>query len=239
MAIILCDIDGTLLAKTRPDTDARPSPRRRAINGALAAVCEAPGVDFQRAVVSGLTDWQIAEQAVRAVRPGFDLDGDTWRLVVARAEALFDAATPPGGPLYGALPGVPAVLHALRGDGHVLGIVTGNLPFFGYNKLAQAGIDAALFLGPTAFGDHARERAHLVRLAMAKAGCGAAPVLVLGDTARDRAGAVAAGAAFLGVGTTGMERAVALGDDGARADWLADLGDTEAVRRAVAGLASA
>ncbi len=237
MAIVLCDIDGTLLHKTRPDTDAQPSPRRAAINGALAEVCEAPGADFQRAVVSGLTDWQIAEAAVQAIRPGFDLDGDTWRRVVARAEALFDPATPPGGPLYGPLPGVPEVLCALRDDGHVLGIVTGNLPFFGYNKLAQAGIDAAMFTGPTAFGDHARERGRLVRLAMAKAGPDAAAVLVLGDTARDRDGAVDAGAAFLGVGTTGMTRAVAVGDDGARADWLADLGDVVAARRAVETLA--
>ena len=148
MATVLCDLDGTLLVKNRPDPTGSVAPKRAAINRALAEVCGVPDVDFTLGIEHGLTDWQIAERALRVRRPGFSLDGPLWQRVVARAEAVFAPESSAGEPVYGCLPGVPAVLHALRDAGHVLGLVTGNLAFFALYKLRSAGIDAAQFTGP-------------------------------------------------------------------------------------------
>jgi phosphoglycolate phosphatase-like HAD superfamily hydrolase len=167
-------------------------------------------------------------------RPGFDLDGPTWQGVVARAEAVF-APEPPGGEgIYRRLDGVPEVLHALRDAGHRLGLVTGNVSFFALYKLREAGIDQALFDGPAAFSDHGRERAHILRTALARDPGG--PAVVLGDTVHDRAGAVAVGLPFLGTGAMGLRQDQVELADGAVAAWLPDLGDPTRVVAAVAGL---
>ncbi len=85
MATILCDLDGTLLVKVRPDPPGFVAPKRAAINRALAEVCDVPAVDFIQGLEHGLTDWLIAERAVRVHVPEFVLDGPTWMAVVARA----------------------------------------------------------------------------------------------------------------------------------------------------------
>jgi phosphoglycolate phosphatase-like HAD superfamily hydrolase len=237
MATILCDLDGTLLVKRRPDPPGVVSPKRAAINRALAKICDAPAVDFVQGMEHGFTDWMIAERAVRVHRPGFDLDGPTWQAVVARAEAVFAPGppVPPGGAgIYRRLDGVPEVLHALRDAGHRLGLVTGNVSFFALYKLREAGIDRALFDGPAAFSDHGRERAHILRTALARDAGG--PAVVLGDTVHDRAGAAAVGLPFLGTGAMGLRRDQVELADGARAAWLPDLGDPARVVATVAGL---
>ena len=234
MATILCDLDGTLLVKRRPDPPGMVSPKRAAINRALADICDTPAVDFVPSMEHGFTDWMIAERAVRVHRPGFDLDGPSWQAVVARAEAVFMPGPPGGAGIYRRLDGVPEVLHALRDAGHRLGLVTGNVSFFALYKLREAGIDQALFEGPAAFSDHGRERAHILRTALARDPDG--PAVVLGDTVHDRVGAVAVGLPFLGTGAMGLRRDQVELDDGAVAAWLPDLGDPTRVVAAVAGL---
>ncbi len=89
------------------------------------------------------------------------------------------------------------------------------------------------------FGDHGRERAQILRTAVARAGAPAdggaeGPLVVLGDTRHDRAAAAAVGLPFLGVGTTGLRA----GDVDARPDspaaFLDDLADADAVLAGVA-----
>lgn len=235
MAIILCDLDGTLLEKRPDPTGGAPTPKRRAINQALADEFGLSGIDFRQGMVHGLTDWLIAEGAVRAHRPDAQIDGPAWHRVCARAEAAFKPAAPGDQPHYRALPGVPDTLLALKAAGHTLGMVTGNVSFFALDKLVHAGIDRALFDGPCAFGDHGRERDQIVRLAMARAGGGA--LVVLGDTVHDLAGARAGGLPFLGVGTNGLQAAdLEPTSDDAR--WVRDLADAAAVLAAIDLLSS-
>jgi len=242
MAIILCDLDGTLLVKTRPDPPGVVSPKRAAINQALAEVCDAPGVDFSQGLQHGLTDWQISERAVRIRRPEARIDAAVWQRVLARAAAVFRPPAAGSAPIYRRLAGVPEVLHALRAAGHVLGLVTGNVELFARLKLSEAGIDRGLFTGPAAFGDHGYERADILRAALAAAdGVNTRSVVVLGDTLHDLAGAQAVGLPFLGTGAMGLRRDQVIQDarrapDVPPAAWVADLGDPGAVVTAVAEL---
>ncbi len=239
MATILCDLDGTLLRRSASAWQDRPTPKRAALNAALSELAGGRAVDYRHGIEDGLTDWLICERALRTVAPEAVLDADAWRQVVARAEALL--APPPAGssPVYAPLPGVPGVLDALRAAGHTLGLATGNLAVFALHKLQQAGIDRGLFTGPVGFGDHGRERAQILRTAVARAGAPAdggaeGPLVVLGDTRHDRAAAAAVGLPFLGVGTTGLRA----GDVDARPDspaaFLDDLADADAVLAGVA-----
>ncbi|MBD3221005.1 HAD hydrolase-like protein [bacterium] len=232
MSIILCDIDGTLLSRNPTGRPGEQTPKRVAINRALAEEFGLPDVDFRQGIEHGLTDWRIAENAVRCHRPEASIDGAAWQRVCARAEGAFVRFADGDPPHYAALPGVPASLEALRAAGHTLGVVTGNVSFFAVDKLAHAGIDPALFAGPRGFGDHGRERHHIIRLAAAQAGD--EPLVVLGDTRHDLAGAREAGLPFLGVGTTGLSAADLDGHD--RVAWLADLADATAVVAAVGAL---
>jgi phosphoglycolate phosphatase-like HAD superfamily hydrolase len=260
VATILCDLDGTLLRRL-PGED--PTPKRVAMNAALAEVSGLAGVDYRQGIADGLTDWQIAERALQRLRPGARLDGPAWQRVTACAEARFTPPPPQTPPAYAALPGVPATLHALRAAGHRLGIATGNLAVFLGFKLAQAGIDRDLFTGPVAGGDHGRERWQILRAAVARRETGQDPaaasavrspaagrsttdpaddprvVIVLGDTGHDRDAAAAVGLPFLGVGTTGLAAGGVVPRPGSPAAWLADLADACAVVAQVADLARA
>jgi phosphoglycolate phosphatase-like HAD superfamily hydrolase len=230
MAIVLCDIDGTLLIKLASEQPGQQTPKRRAINQALAEEFSLPGVDFRQGIEHGLTDWRIAENAVRCHRPGATIDGSTWQRICARAEARFERHVPGHDPHYAPLPGVPATLLAMREAGHVLGLVTGNVSFFGLDKLAHVGLDRGLFTGPCGFGDHGRERRDIVRLAAARAPAGE-PLIVLGDTRNDLIGAQEAGLPFLGVGTTGLQASDLAAAP--RARWLGDLASPPAVLSAI------
>lgn len=234
MATVLCDLDGTLLVKIRRDPPGFIAPKRAALNRALADVCGVPNIDFLQGMEHGLTDWLIAERAVRSHRPGYELDGRTWRNVCARAEAVYAPPPPDAESLYQCLPGVPGTLRALRRAGHRLGIVTGNIAFFALFKLNQAGIDRALFNGPVAFGDHGRERAQILRTALAR--CGSDPALVLGDTVHDRDGAEAVGLPFLGTGAMGLQSEEVAASETSPAAWVPGLADARVVLDAVDAL---
>jgi len=231
MATILCDLDGTLLVKTHRDPPDSPGPKRLALNQALTEVCDCPGIDFVQGMVHGLTDWLIAERAVQIHKPGFKLDGPTWQAVVGRAQAVFVPPASGAEPLYEKLPGIPETLIALKKAGHTLGIVTGNVAFFALYKLDQVGLDRGLFNGPVGFGDHGREREHILRLAMARSEDPA--MVVLGDTVHDFAGAQKVGLPFLGTGSMGLEASELQLHP---ACWVADLADAEAVIGAVESL---
>lgn len=130
------------------------------------------------------------------------------------------------------LPGIPAVLEALRDLGFVtLGLLTGNWREGAQAKLRHFGIDGYFQLG--AFADDAEERDRLLPFAIARmrqlTGLAVRPqdVVVVGDTTRDIDCARPHGAVALAVATGGSSPEELAK---ARPDYLlADLSDIAAV----------
>jgi len=133
---------------------------------------------------------------------------------------------------YRVFPGVEAVLSELRPKSRVaVGLGTGNVRRGAYAKLARGALGEAFAFG--GFGCDAEDRAELLR-AGARRGAeqlgeplAACEVVVIGDTPKDVAAALAIGARCIGVGTGAFtpESLVACGahaafrtlaDDGAR-----------------------
>ncbi len=103
-----------------------------------------------------------------------------------------------------AYPGVQALLERLRTQGHLLGLLTGNLRTTAGIKLASAGIDPAQFqVG--AFGDESTDRNALPPLALDRAsrlaGEPVTTAVVVGDTPGDIVCALANGLRAVAVAT--------------------------------------
>ena len=131
------------------------------------------------------------------------------------------------------LPGVPEVLAALHGRPDVVQtLVTGNITAVGIGKVAAFGLDRFLDTAIGGYGDHHAVRSELVRRARRQAEAVHGPfpaddVLVIGDTVRDVAAALAEGVVAVGV-ATGATPAAELAAAGAH-HVLDDLSDVEAV----------
>lgn len=92
------------------------------------------------------------------------------------------------------IPGAMALLEALKNQGHVLGLITGNLKAIAKLKLKTVGVLNYFTLG--AYGDDEHEnRSELVTLAVDRAGFGdrMTQVYSIGDTALDVEAALTAG----------------------------------------------
>ena len=155
------------------------------------AVGAVVGRDVPRSEVSkiagpGMTDWNIlvlaVEQATgqaptsREIRDGLDF-------AAQRYPELLEAASRPE-PLPGALP----LRSALIASGVRVALVTGNVEQIGVTKLSAAGLAEYHERGQGGFGDEARERPELVRIAIRRAkaaGWNGTDVVVVGDTPRD------------------------------------------------------
>ena len=93
-----------------------------------------------------------------------------------------------------------AVLERLRGAGHELALVTGNLEPIARRKLALRGLGRWFPEGRGGFGSDAEARAELVRIARERAGAWPREDTVLiGDTPLDVAAAIDAGVRPIGV----------------------------------------
>ncbi len=105
------------------------------------------------------------------------------------------------------LPGAREALAALGGDGVVQSVVTGNLPDIAEAKLKAFDLDGFLDLEIGGYGNIARDRAILVRMAIELAEekydqpFGAENTVVVGDTIHDVKGALDNGALAVGVAT--------------------------------------
>ena len=105
------------------------------------------------------------------------------------------------------LPGAREALVALGTDGAVHSVVTGNLPDIAEAKLKAFDLDGFLDLEIGGYGDIARDRAVLVRMAIELAEekydqpFGAQNTVVIGDTRHDVKGALDNGALAVGVAT--------------------------------------
>src|SRR5262249_11932332 len=135
-----------------------------------------------------------------------------WDRVSKRMRALMD---PPRGSL---MPGVPAVLDAIRADPEwVCALLTGNVAGMAHIKLGAFGVLDRFAWG--AFGDEAPDRNELARLAVRRAGerHGVPPerCIVVGDTEHDVECARAADARSVAVatGSSSKETLARLGPD--------------------------
>jgi phosphoglycolate phosphatase-like HAD superfamily hydrolase len=144
------------------------------------------------------------------------------------------------GPQKGVLPGVRAVLDALKShSGAHLALLTGNFERGAQIKLEY--FDLWRYFGAGAFGDRTHDRNSLLETALARVSAAGGPsvtpadTVIVGDTPLDVAVAIAGGARSLAV-ATGSYGVDALRESGADA-VVEDLMDVEAVLEGL-GLAS-
>src|SRR4051812_29147604 len=202
MALLLWDIDGTLLLKASRE-------HAQAIHAAIKRVYHVAIPDGQ-VEAAGRTDIAIARSILTLA--GVSAERVDQRLLAFRAAAVEEYARRVPRDLSDHLgPHVPKVLDEL---GHRAGVrhslVTGNLEPIARMKLRAAGIGGHFPKGHGGFGPHAEARAELPDIARARAGNHPAnDTIVIGDTPRDIACARAAGVRVIAV-TTGPFDAEAL-----------------------------
>jgi phosphoglycolate phosphatase-like HAD superfamily hydrolase len=202
MALLLWDIDGTLLLKASKE-------HAQAIHAAIKRVYHVAIPDGQ-VEAAGRTDIAIARSILTLA--GVSAERVDQRLLAFRAAAVEEYARRVPRDLSDRLgPHVPKVLDELgqrAGVRHSL--VTGNLEPIARMKLRAAGIGAHFPKGQGGFGSDAEDRAELPDIARARAGNHPADdTVVIGDTPRDIACARAAGLRVIAV-TTGPFDAQAL-----------------------------
>lgn len=236
-AVVLWDIDGTLLRAGDPDH----------IGGLAEALSERAGrpVSLEGVPLGGNVERRICRMALESSG------------VAGPHDAIVDDAIAALGRRYVAsvrdrtdrlLPGVPAALDACAAAGMVQGVLTGGARRIARHKLEVAGLADRLRFG--AYGDEAESREELVDHALAEAALlpdgtgGGAPgdgdgdgpgtrsaagsrselprsrVVVVGDTPSDVEAARAAGVAVVGVasGRWSEPDLAAAGPDGLLAD---------------------
>lgn len=183
---------------------------------------------FSFVPMPGRTDQAIVDEALRYARVRATPEQrDTLRATYCRM--LEEEITKPG-PRKGILPGVVALLDAVRQrEDSFPALLTGNFSAAARTKLMHFGLWHYFPCG--AFGDDAFDRNALVQVATARASACGAPsvasrdVVVIGDTPLDVACARAAGARAVAVatGSSGVSELEAAGADVVFAD-LADTG---------------
>ncbi len=210
--LALLDIDGTLLI-------GRPHAHTAALAAAAADVFGVPATQDDIVAIGpgGRTDREIARLVL--LRHGVPDDRITAGLPmwIARACELYPTLEPLHPPPVVA-PGAADGLEALRDDGVTLALLTGNLEPIAHAKMAAAGLGEWFPRGRGAFGSDHDRRDALVPIAVARDG-GDPDVVVVGDTPRDIACAVAGGARCVAV-TTGAHGPVDLAAADAVADGL-------------------
>ncbi|CAN5247660.1 HAD hydrolase-like protein [soil metagenome] len=226
-ALVLFDIDGTLLQAGDPA-------HQRAFVEAFEEVYGLP-VTLKGVQLAGMLDANIA-------RTLFDLH----ELDHSEADTLLDRMMKSMGGRYRQavmeielrerlLPGVNKAVEACAERGWATGVLTGNARSVAYAKLERAGLADLLVTG--AYGDSARERAHLVEIAIAAAEDAVrhrfAPqeTVLVGDTPQDISAARQAGTKVIAVATGRFDvHHLAQHEPDA---VLQDLGDTSAFVKAV------
>ncbi len=193
-ALVLFDIDGTLVRRAGPH-------HREAL---VVAVRRVTGLETttEGIPVQGMLDPDIlaammrragaATRAIRAAMPELLRAAERYYLRVC--PALHSKHCP----------GVEPVLDRLTRRGFLLGLVTGNLTRIGWRKLERAGLRRYFRFG--AFGEMAKTRAGLARLAMREARRRGwidrdAPISLIGDAPSDVIAARANGIRSIAVRT--------------------------------------
>jgi phosphoglycolate phosphatase len=189
---VLFDIDGTLI-----DSGGAGATSWRL---AFAELYGIPA-DIGRFTDAGMTDPDVGRMTFEAVLGRTPERKEFTRLLERRLHYLHEAvAESPG---YRILPGAEQLLLRLIADGHLLGLVTGNLEAAAHIKLHRARLNRFFSFG--GYGSDASDRGELTRIALKRAAfvlgepISADQAITVGDTPLDVAGAHAAGIACVGV----------------------------------------
>ena len=156
-ALVLFDIDGTLLRRAGPH-------HRQALTD---AILEVSGVrtSFDGIETSGRLDRDLIRTLLRNADAA-ETEIDRWMpLIVERAQAGYQLLCP--GLEDKVCPGVREFLGTLQTANIPAGLVTGNLTAIGWKKMEAAGLRTFFTLG--AFADMASTRADLVDIAIRSA----------------------------------------------------------------------
>lgn len=220
MALVLFDIDGTLLRGGDPT-------HAKAFDAACRKFFDVPG-DTSRSELAGRTDRYILLTLLsqQEVRPTEAEIADVFRFMEDYVERELTHSL-----AERVLPGVAELLRELRERRHLIGLVTGNLPRIAKTKLSRAGLWAA-FDPIGGFGDLSPTRSDLVKAALERADFPAHRTVVIGDTIHDIECGRTHGTRTIGV-ATGHTPAASLTEAGAHLA-VPSLADTGRILRYIA-----
>jgi phosphoglycolate phosphatase-like HAD superfamily hydrolase len=177
-ALVLFDIDGTLVRRAGPH-------HREAL---VVGVRRVTGLETttEGIPVQGMLDPDIIRAMMRRAGARAGFIREAMPEIQAAAERYYLRVCPPLHDKH--CPGVERVLQRLQARGVLLALVTGNLTRIGWRKLGRAGLRRYFRFG--AFGEMAKTRAGLARLAMREARSRGwvergAPVSLVGDAPQD------------------------------------------------------
>ena len=156
-ALVLFDIDGTLLRKAGPQ-------HRRALEVAVQQVTSVP-VTTDGIATQGMLDRDIVTLMLR--RAGVRVRGIRGFMpqIVERAQQVYHETCPDLRDRV--CPGAAELLQQLHGAGAVIGLVTGNFTLIGWKKMERAGLRSYFRFG--AFAEMGSTRSALVRIAVRQA----------------------------------------------------------------------
>ena len=177
-ALVLFDIDGTLLRRAGPH-------HRRAL---VDAVRKVTGLDTttEGVPVAGMLDRDILAQMLTGAGAGAALIRRHMPEIVSAAQRIYTRRCPDL--RRRVCPGVRSLLYRLSRRNIPAGLVTGNLSRIGWRKMERAGLRHYFRFG--AFAELASDRAGLVRLAVRNARregwiTRGSPVVLVGDHPND------------------------------------------------------
>jgi len=177
-ALVLFDIDGTLLRRAGPH-------HRQAL---VEAVRKVTGIETttENVPVQGMLDRDILTEMLRQAGASAGFIRKMMPAMVAHAQTVYSRSCPDL--RRRVCPGARMLLYKLSRRGIATGLVTGNLTRIGWKKMERAGLRRYLRFG--AFAELASDRAGLVRIALKQARRegwinGGSPVALIGDHPND------------------------------------------------------
>lgn len=154
-ALVLFDIDGTLIRRAGPHHREALVEAVRRVTGAETTTDHVP--------VQGMLDRDILTCMLREAGFSQAAIGRVMPELVRKAQWIY-ARRCPADLRDKVCPGVPGLLESLRPSGITAGLVTGNLTRIAWKKMERAGLKSYFRFG--AFAELGRTRSHLVRLAL-------------------------------------------------------------------------
>ena len=177
-ALMLFDIDGTLVRRAGPHHRQALVDAVRRVTGLETSTEHIPvhGMLDPDILTRMLRDAGASQAAIRRAMPE----------IVRRAQQIYVRRVP--NLQWKTCPGVRPLLGRLQRRGVLLALVTGNLTRIGWKKLERAGLKPYFRFG--AFGEMAKDRAGLARLAIRQAHAQGwiakgAPIALVGDAPSD------------------------------------------------------
>jgi len=177
-ALVLFDIDGTLIRRAGPHHRQALVDAVRRVTGLETSTDHIP--------VHGMLDPDILTRMLHDAGAPAAYIRRAMPAIVLRAQQIYVRTVP--NLQRKTCPGVRPLLRRLQQRGVLLGLVTGNLTRIGWKKLDRAGLKSYFRLG--AFGEMAKDRAGLARLAIRHARAQGwiarhTPIALVGDAPSD------------------------------------------------------